>query len=204
MTKRRTLMMMTTALMALCLPFIVSAQGTYNSWGHDRDYRRDGRYDRYDYDRRALRDSVRRVKDVSKDFERHLDSALDHSRYNDSHREDRINNVAKDFHNAASDLKDRYDDGRNLNRSADAARRLLDLGAGLDRFVYRNQFDSRVMNDWARIRQDLQVIANAYGFRFGDFNNGYYRRDRDDNGYYRRYPTPRSSNNAPSWGRFPF
>lgn len=183
------------ALIALCLPVMAAAQGRYDPYGGDygrnRDYRRDDR--RYgNYDQRRLRDSVKRLENLSGDFQRHLDSALDRSRYDHSNREDRINDIASEFHHATEHLEDRYDDGRNINRSSGEARRVLQLGSQLNGFMRRNQLGGRAESDWARIRQDLQVVANAYGFNFGDFDN---RNDRyDDNRDYRRRGNTRRTN----------
>jgi len=179
------------ALLAMCLPAIATAQGSYDPYGgyygRDKDNRRND--DRYGYyDRRQLRESVKRLDNLSGDFQRHLDRALDRSRYDDSRREDRINQVARDFRDATDNLKDRYDDGRNINRSSNEARRVLQLGSVLNTFMVRNQLDGRVESDWSRIRQELNVVARAYGFNIGDFDNRDYRYEdnnrRDDN--YRR------------------
>ncbi|HYY55792.1 MAG TPA: hypothetical protein VE842_00600 [Pyrinomonadaceae bacterium] len=192
MTDRRRIIptILAAALVALCLPILASAQGSYDPWnrnrdyGRDRDYRRDrrdnGDYGRYGYNNRGLRDSIRRVKDRSDDFRDHLDSALDHSRYDDTRREDRINDVAREFEQAANRLEDRFDDGRDLNRSAGEAQRLLQIGSRIDNFMSRNRLDGRVVSDWAQIRQDLRVIASAYGN--SGYNGGYYGND----GYYGR------------------
>lgn len=201
MSNRRTILtVIATALIALCLPVLASAQGTYDPYGRnrDRDYgRNDGSYGRYDD--RALRDAARRVNDRSKDFQRRLDSALDNSRYDNSRREDRINDTAKEFRNAAGNFKDRVGDGRNQNRGADEARRLLQLGSQIDRFVQRSQLDSRSASDWSQIRQDLRLIANAYGFNFSGGYDGGYRRDDD----YRRDDRNRRRDNNPWWQRIP-
>ena len=179
MTNRRKnfLTIIAVALVALFLPVMASAQGNYDPWNRNHDYGRDRRND--DNINRSLRDSIRRVKDRSDDFRDHLDSSLDHSRYDRTRREDRINDVARDFENAADRLKDRFGDGRDLNRSYNEAQRLLQIGARIDQMMSRNRFDGRVMSDWAQIRQDLRVIANAYG-NYGGYNNDPYRR-RNDN-----------------------
>lgn len=190
MNNRRTiLIVIATALIALCLPVLASAQG-YDPYGRNNGYGR--------YDSRYLRDAARRVNDRSKDFQRHLDSALDHSRYDDTRREDRINETARDFRNAADNFKDSIGDGRNLNRSANEARRLLQLGAQIDRFVSRIRLDSRTASDWSQIRQDLRLIADAYGFNNGGYDGGY-RRDDD----YRRDDRNRRRDNAPWWQQWP-
>ena len=186
------------ALIAFCLPLLASAHSNYDPWdnGQDRDYRQERRDDdhRYDasdsYNRERLRDSVRRVRKQSKEFEKRLDIALDQSRYDDSRREDHANKEAREFREAAANLKDKVGDGRNFNRSANEARKLLQMAVHLDRFISRSRLDSRVHSDWARIRQELDIIADVYGFRFADFENNHARRDdhqspRNDV-YYRR------------------
>lgn len=201
------LMIFAIALIALCLPIIAAAQGSSDPWGRNRDDRRDNRDDRRDrrdsrrndddyyrnnrYDERAVRDVANRLKNRSKDFQRHLDSALDHSRYDDSRREDRINEVAKEFRDAANDLKDRIGNGRDPNRSSNEARRVLQLGAQINNFMSRNQVDSRTQSDWAQIRQDLRVIADIYGNNNYDYNDGNYRRNDD----YRRRDNDRNRDN---------
>ena len=173
MRNRRTIFLtiIATALLALSLPSLAAAQGRYDPYyGRDRDYGR--------YDIRYLRDSVRRLKDLSGRFEDHLDRALDRSRVDGTRREDNLNAVARDFHKAARDLEDRFDDRRDLNRSAGEANRVLSIGGQLDRIVQRVG-DYRVRNDWMQIRQELNVIANAYGRSNGGYygNDDYYRRD---------------------------
>lgn len=188
MSNRRTILtLFATAILALCLPVLASAQGSYDPWGRNRDNRADRRDGNYGgYDPRTLRDAARRVNDRSGDFQRHLDSALDHSRYDNTRREDRINDTAREFRNAASDFRDRIGNGRDLNRATNEARRLVQLGAQIDRFIARNRLDSRSASDWWQIRQDLRLISDAYGF---NGNYGDYRRN-DNNPWWQRIPRP--------------
>ncbi|MBC7909155.1 MAG: hypothetical protein H7Y30_01560 [Pyrinomonadaceae bacterium] len=194
MINRRTLIptIFAVALVALSLPALAAAQGGY--YGHDRDddsYRRDDNRRYGNYDQRRLRESVKRLENLSDDFRKRLDRSLDRSRYDDSRREDNINNVAREFQNAADTLEDRFDSGRNLNRSSNEARRVLQLGMQLDRVMGRNRFDNRVESEWTRIRQELRYVADAYGFNMLDFKDSYYRRDDDNN--------RRRGNNRRNW-----
>jgi hypothetical protein len=177
------------AILALVLPVAASAQ-----WGgrypDDRGYGR--------YDDRGLRDSVQRLDRLAKDFERDMDRALDHSRANGTNREDRINDQVHQFRRSVGDLKSRVGNGRDLNRSADEARRVLQEADQMDR-VSRRGFDGRTASEWSQIQQELRYISNAYGFGYGGSGrDGDWRRnDRNDRNnnrnddWWRRIPFPR-------------
>jgi len=193
------------ALLALCLPLVASAQGGYDPWGRnrDRDYRRNRDYDDDDYyygrgSRNSLRESVRRLKDAAHQLQRDLDHELDHSRENGTRHEDRLNEVAKDFRDAASDLKDSFGNGRNMNNSAHEARRVINLGNQLGRRIQHHFDDYRIRSDWQRVSQELRVIQNAYGYGYDGYygrDDDYYGRDRNDDRWRRR----RNTNN--DWSR---
>ena len=187
------------ALFALSLPVTAAAQWG-NRYPSDRGYRR--------YDERAVRDSVHRLDRLAKDFERDMDRALDRSRANGTDREDRINDQVHQFRDAVGDLKSRVGNGRDLNRSADEARRVFQEAQGIDRVTRR--FDSRVASRWNSIQRELEFLGDVYGFRY---NGGYGRDDdyrRRDDDYrrrdddYRRNRDNRNRNNDDWWRRIPF
>jgi hypothetical protein len=200
MTNRHTLKfsIFAAAILALALPAAASAQwGRYpqGRYPDNRDYGRDDR---------GLRDSVQRLDRLAKDFERDMDRALDRSRANGSNREDRVNNQIHQFRDAVGDLKSRVGNGRDLNRSSNEARRVLQEADQLDRFARRG-FDGRTASEWSQIQQELRYISNVYGFGYGggygrddDWrrNDDRRRNDRDDrndrnNDWWRRIPFPR-------------
>lgn len=208
MTNRRTLKfsIFAAAIVALCLPVLAAAQGTYDPWGRNRDdeYRRNrnGNYGRYD--ERYLKDSIQRLDRLAKNFERDLDRDLDHSREDGTRHEDRVNNEARDFRNAVGNLKSRFGNGRELNRSVDEAQKVLQEANRTER-VARHHFDnSRLASEWSQIRRELSVIADAYGIgNYGRYNDdGYYRNDRNDD-YRRNNPNNRNGNND-WWRRIPW
>ena len=200
MTNRHTLKfsILAAAILALGLPAAAAAQ--WGGYPQDRDRDRDrGGYGRYD--ERALRDSVNRLDRLSKDFERNVDRALDHSRVNGSRREDQINDQVHQFRNAVGDLKSRIGNGRDLNRSADEARRVLQEGQDLERAASRTRgFDNRLSSDWSQIQRELRFISDAYGFRY---NGGGYGRDDDWRRRDDRNDRNRNSNDD-WWRRIPF
>src|SRR5919205_3577189 len=87
-----------------------------NRRGRDDDdrYGRNGRMS--DYERRQLRDLARRIDDRSRDLQRDIDRMLDNSRINGTNREDRINDEARDFRNAASRFRNVAGDSNELYR----------------------------------------------------------------------------------------
>src|SRR5215213_3680690 len=152
--------MFAAAILALSLPAVAAAQ-----WGRNQDRYPDNRGR---YDDRGLRDSVHRLDRLAKDFERDVDRALDRSRANGSNREDRINDQVHQFRDAVGDLKSKVGNGRDLNRSANEARRVLQEADQLDRAARRG-FDSRTSSEWAQIQQELRYISNVYGFGYGGY-----------------------------------
>jgi hypothetical protein len=150
----------------------------------DDDYGR-GRGGRMsDYDRRRLRDLARRIEDRSQSFQRNLDRSLDRSRIDDTRREDNINELARDFRNAADRFRNVAGDNDDLYRSQDEAQQLLQLGSRVERVIGRVRLDSRTASDWSQIRADLRTVADIY--RLGNYGNGGYGRGRgrgNRNGY---------------------
>ncbi len=159
------------SLLVLALPTIASAQ--WRDRDRDDDYNRNGRYNR------NLESTIKNLKNRSKDFEKRLDRELNRSRYDDRNREDRLNRLAEDFRRAANDLDRSYDNRRDYNRSADEARRVIQIGQRLGNALYRSGLSYNVQNDWNRIQQDLNILSNAYGYnnrnnrnnRYGDWRN---------------------------------
>jgi len=172
-------------MLALFVPAVASAQ----NWP---DYRRDR--DNGRYDNRYVRDSIQRLDRLAKDFEREVDRDLDHNRrVNGSRREDQINREAHEFRNAVGDLKSAFGNGRDMSRSSDEAQRVLRQANVVERIMPRQFASSRLSSLWSQIRNELNVISNAYGYRgsiYGDDDYG--RGRRQDN-----------RNNVPWWQRLP-
>lgn len=166
------------AFLALCLPMVAAAQ--WPDYGRNRN----DRYSRYD--ERYLRDSIHRLDRLAKHFERDVDRSLDRSRRDGTRSEDRINEEARQFRNAVGNLKSRFGNGRDLNRSRNEAQRVLQEAQGLNRVVRLN---NRLSNQWYQIQRELDVIADAYNLGYGNYR---IRRDDDrrNNDWLRRIPFP--------------
>ncbi len=215
MTNRRKLglSIFAAATLALFSATVATAQRTYDPRVRNGDYQQDGDYrpDRnrgYDdeygrYDDRYLRDSIRRLDRLSREFDRDLDRELDHSRENGTRHEDHLNADAKKFRRAVIDLKNAFNE-RNLDSSADEAHRLLDAASHLEDMASHHFDNNRLISEWSQITQELSVISDAYGI--SGANHGENRNRRRSNDDYRRnddYRTNRNRNN--DWlRRFPW
>lgn len=156
------LVFLTSAMALLLLAIPATGFGQGYGYGYGRDRNRDRNYGR------SIKQSAERVDRLSGQLKNDMDRTLDRSRVNGRDREDQINNLVNDFHSAAARFRDRFDDG-NLSRAQNEANRMLSLGWQLDGIIGRRNLSSQVENKWSQIRNDLQVIQNAYGSR----NNSY-------------------------------
>ena len=97
-------------------------------------------------------------KDTGK-FRKSIDSSLDRSRLNGSHREDDINRFLKNYEDATERLYSRFKDNKSVGADVEA---VLDGAAEIDRFMTRRLANERTERDWASVRQDLRQLAEAY------------------------------------------
>lgn len=193
-------------LLAVFVP-VASAQ-SWPDYRRDDDYNRD-RYGRYDA--RYLRDSINRLDRLSGDFQREVDRTLDRSRENGTRHEDHLNADTRDFRQAIRDLKNRFGNGRDFYRSREQAQIVLNEAAHVEDSVEHHFNNQRLYSTWMQIRQELNVIADAYDLQGGNYgHNDQYRRDRrrNDDDYYRRDRNSdiyrRRDTNVPWWQRIPF
>jgi hypothetical protein len=196
MTNRRLAVLALAALSVgvLLAPARASAQSVWDVLRdriEDRNQRRnDDYYGRRrggnisDSERRVLRNVARRIDSRSRDFQRNVDRLLDDSRYDDSRREDDINQLVRSFRSAADRFRDRAGDSNDLSRSENEARQLLEAASVINRNIRRVRLDGRTASDWSQIRNDLRTVADIYGFRFrdddydGSYGNDDWRRGR--------------------------
>lgn len=92
-------------------------------------------------------------------FRKSLDSSLDRSRLNGSHREDDINRFLKNYEDATERLYSRFKDNKSVGADVEA---VLDGAAEIDRLMTRRIASERAERDWSEVRQDLRRLAEAY------------------------------------------
>lgn len=177
---RNLLVLSAFSLLILGLPSLASAQ-----WRNDDYYGRNrGGYNN------DMRSVVSRLKQNTRDFVNSLDRSLDNSRYNGRNREDRINDIARDFRNAVNRLDSnsgRYGNNNGYNEVQNALNLANRLDAALRRAGMR---DYNLQNQWNYIRQDLNTLA---GYGYNDPYNRNRNRNRTNNGNRRNnipFPLP--------------
>jgi hypothetical protein len=195
------------AILALSLPVLAAAQGSYDPYSRNRDYGRDGDYrrdrnqnDNYGYDRndsRYVRDSIRRLDRLSRQFDSDLDRELDHSGEDGTRHEDHLNADAKKFRRAVVDLRNAFNE-RNLDDSADEAHRVLDAASHLEDVSSHHFDNNRLFSEWSQITQELSVISDAYGIQGENHGENRNRRRSDD---YRRNDDYRNRRRNNDWLR---
>ena len=170
------------ALMVLALPSIASAQ--WRDRDRDDDNYRNSRYNR------NIRGTLQNLKNRARNFER-LTNRVEDRR--DDRRDDRwgrnggwnnrggnvgrIEDLADRFRKATDELADDYGNGRNIRNSEDEARRVLDIGNQIENEISRTRGNRQLMNEWSRIRQDLRIVSDVYGYNYnrhtrnGDWRN---------------------------------
>jgi hypothetical protein len=179
------------SLLVLAVPMTASAQ-----WKNDDDdddyYNRSNRNDNYrrNYNRQ-LEQSIKRIHKDSDRFKDYVEDAFDNDRYDDrrnnrwGNSNRRLLDAVDRFDEAAQDLENKFDRGRNLNRSSNEARDLISAANEINRMLNNNRFyDNRVKNMWNQFQSDLKVIADAYNLRYGNT---------------RRFPFPRNDNGNGTW-----
>ncbi len=172
------------ALLVLGLPAVASAQ--WNGGGYGNGGNRGGN----------IRSAVQRLQQKAERFEDSVDryddrqdDRRDRNRRGNwggwGNNSDSLERLVDQFKNAADDLEDAYGRGRNMNNSADEARRVLDLASAIDQQINNARGGRNLQGQWNSMRQELNMIAGAYGYNNGNRNN---RRNRNGGGWRNNFP----------------
>jgi hypothetical protein len=100
-----------------------------------------------------------RIENQTKTFRKSLDSSLDRSRLNGTHREDDINGFIKAFEEQTKHLRDRFKDHKSVAADVQS---VLDRAADIDGFMARQRLSGRAEEDWSALRSNLDELAQAY------------------------------------------
>jgi len=106
---------------------------------------------------------VRQLESDTDRYKSSLDKALDRSSLNGTRSEDEINEYVKRFEEATDRLRNNAEEQEHAPKSA---REVLNRGRAINRFMTTNRLGAAAEGDWARVRNDLNRLANAYYIRW--------------------------------------
>ncbi len=107
---------------------------------------------------------LRRIETKSDAFRTSLDAALDRSRYNETRREENVNEFVKDFENETDQLRRKIGDRTSVD--ADVSN-LLVRAVRIDNFMNRNlRRETVAQRDWRTLRTELNLLSNYYGLAY--------------------------------------
>ena len=106
-----------------------------------------------------LRNLLTRIESKTDVYKRQMDNAISRSRWNESPREERVEDFIEGFENATDRLKQRFDARETVAQDAND---VLMQAAYIDRFMRNNAFTRPARNQWNSIRTDLDTLANYY------------------------------------------
>jgi DNA repair ATPase RecN len=109
--------------------------------------------------RTNVREIIRNLETDTDTFKSSLDRALDHSPLDGTRAEDEINEYVKQFEHATDKLKDKAEDQKY---APNLAREVLVRGRAINSFMRKHQLGQDVNHDWARVREDLTLLAHGY------------------------------------------
>lgn len=144
-----------------CVSLVLLASNSQAQFMRDQPYRLNDK---------EVEKIIRKIEQQSDHFRSSVDSALDKSRFNGSHREDDINSFIKDFYEQTKHLRNRFDKHQSASADVEA---VLDRAGRIDDFMSRNRLTSKAQDDWSTLKSNLDELASAYNvsWRWGGYRN---------------------------------
>ena len=105
---------------------------------------------------------INRVEDRVDNFVRNFDRSLDRSRLDGSNREDQLNSRARALESATDELAREFQRRDAWAENRDEVRRCLNIATDIDRSMRTRRLGSVTENNWARVRYELNSLADVY------------------------------------------
>jgi hypothetical protein len=106
---------------------------------------------------------LKRMEDRASRFEKIMDRILDESKLNDTSKEDRVNQIFKEFRSEVSQLYKRFDDNKYLLTNV---KTVLSYASQINEFMQRNWSGKPIQRDWLLLKSDLNQLARFYNIRW--------------------------------------
>ena len=134
----------------------VAGLGATSALAQNWNYRR---YRRPDVDA-----TIRRCEESTDRFVKVFDKQLDKSALNDTEREDRLNERARDLENSLDRLRSDFNKrGESWWESRETAAEALQSAKGINNSVRARRYRQETERLWAQLRADLNRLAYYFG-----------------------------------------
>ena len=100
-----------------------------------------------------------RIRSKTNTFRDSLKKALNDSRLDRTQREENVNDYVKAFEEETKRLDDHFDHHKSTVADVDS---VMQRASRINTFMILHPLDARVQGDWATLRTDLELLANAY------------------------------------------
>lgn len=105
---------------------------------------------------------INRVEDRVDNFVKNYDKSLDRSKLDGSSREDWLIKRARDLESATDELAREFDRRDAWIENREEVRRCLNIASDIDRNMKNYRFGAVTEGNWARVRYELNSLADAY------------------------------------------
>ena len=105
---------------------------------------------------------IRNLEERVDRFVVQFDYALDDSRLNNTRRENRLNERARDLERATDELRREFDRNDSLQENSQEVRNCLNIASDIDVAVRNRRLNRATENNWRAVRADLNALARAY------------------------------------------
>lgn len=107
---------------------------------------------------------LRRIETRSDTFRTSLNRALDRSRFDNTNRENNINEFVTDFENSTDELRRKFDGRTSVGEDVAG---VIVRAARIDDFMQRNlRRETAAQRNWRNLRADLNLLSNYYAVAF--------------------------------------
>lgn len=140
-----------TGFAALLMLLALANEGSAQRRGRGRNYTK-AQVDRI----------IKNVEQRTDRFVSQFDRSLDRSRLNNTNREDKLNDKARDLESATDELRREFDRRDSWIENKDEVRRCLNIAADINVAMRNRKFNRATENNWANVRAELNALARVY------------------------------------------
>ncbi|MGI8641296.1 MAG: hypothetical protein ACR2MG_15285 [Pyrinomonadaceae bacterium] len=105
---------------------------------------------------------IRNLEERVDRFVVQFDYALDNSRLNNTRRENRLNERARDLERATDELRREFDRNDSRQENSQEVRKCLNIASDIDVAMRNRRLNRATENNWRAVRAELNALARAY------------------------------------------